>query len=68
MESHHKREKLFEEKYCKLINVKPYNDDIGIADNIRNPLNNFKVYLMRKDLTEHTIQEMGYISIIINYL
>ena len=33
MESYHKRKKLLEEKYGKLINVKPYNDAIGIADN-----------------------------------
>ena len=33
MESYHKRKKLLEEKYGKLINVKPFNDDIGIADN-----------------------------------
>ena len=33
MESYHKRKKLLEEKYGKLINLKPFNDDIGIADN-----------------------------------
>ena len=33
MESYHKRKKLLEEKYGKLINVKPFNDYIGIADN-----------------------------------
>ena len=32
MEPCHKR-KLLEEKYGKLINVKPFNDDIGIVDN-----------------------------------
>ena len=32
MESYHKRKKLLEEKYGRLINVKPYNDDVGIAD------------------------------------
>ena len=32
MESYHKRKKLLEEKYGKLINLKPYNDDVGIAD------------------------------------
>ena len=31
MESYHKRKKLLEEKYGKLINLKPYNDDVGIA-------------------------------------
>ena len=29
MESYHKRKKLLEEKYGKLIVVKPFNDDIG---------------------------------------
>ena len=33
MESYHEREKLLEEKYGKLINPKPYNNDVGIADN-----------------------------------
>ena len=32
MESYHKRKKLLEEKYGQLIILKPYNDDIGIAD------------------------------------
>ena len=31
MESYHKRKRLLEEKYGRLINVKPYNDDVGIA-------------------------------------
>ena len=29
MESYHKRKKLLEEKYGKLVNLKPFNDDIG---------------------------------------
>ena len=33
MDSYHKRKRLSEEKYGKLITLKPYNDDIGIADN-----------------------------------
>ena len=33
MESYHKRERLLEEKYGKLINVKLFNDDdVGIVD------------------------------------
>ena len=32
MESYHKRKKLLEEKYGKLINVKPFNDDVGVVD------------------------------------
>ena len=33
MESYHKRKKLLEEKYGKLITSKPFNDDIGIVNN-----------------------------------
>ena len=33
MESYHKRKKSLEEKFGKLINLKPYNDDVGVADN-----------------------------------
>ena len=33
MESYHKGKKLLEEKYGKLITVKPFNDDIGIINN-----------------------------------
>ena len=29
MESYHKRKKLLEEKYGKLINVRPYNDELA---------------------------------------
>ena len=32
MDSYHRRKKILEEKYGKLINVRPYNDDIGIAE------------------------------------
>ena len=32
MESYHKKKRLLEEHYGKLINLKPYIDDIGIAD------------------------------------
>ena len=32
MEYYHKRKKLLEEIYGKLINLKPYNNDVGIAD------------------------------------
>ena len=32
MESYHKRKKVLEEKYGRLINAKPYNDDVSIAD------------------------------------
>ena len=31
MESYHKRKRLLEEKYGKLVVVKPYNDDNGIV-------------------------------------
>ena len=33
MESYHKRKKLSEEKYGKLIILKPRNDDNGMVDN-----------------------------------
>ena len=33
MESYHTRKKLSEEKYGKPTNFKPYNDDVGMADN-----------------------------------
>ena len=33
MESYHKRGKLLEQKYGKLTTLKPYNDDVCIADN-----------------------------------
>ena len=33
MESYHKRKSLLEEKYGKLIHLKPFNDDIGRVDN-----------------------------------
>ena len=49
MESYHKRKKLLEEKCGKFINLKPYNDDVGTADNKQqNMLNNFKIYLMKR--------------------
>ena len=51
MESYHKRKRLLEEKYGKLINVKLFNgDDVGIVDTTQQKtLSNFKIYLMRKD-------------------
>ena len=33
MESYHKRKKLLEDKYGKLITLKPFNDDVGIVNN-----------------------------------
>ena len=33
MESYHKRERLLDEKDGKLINAKPFNDDVGTVDN-----------------------------------
>ena len=32
MEPYQKQKKLLEEKYGKLITLKPYNDDVGVAD------------------------------------
>ena len=33
MESYHKRKKPLEEEYGKLVILKPYNNDVGVADN-----------------------------------
>ena len=33
MESYHKRKKLLEEKYGKLIILKPFSDDVGVVNN-----------------------------------
>ena len=69
MDSYHKRKKLLEEKYDKLINVKPYNDDIGVAGN--------KHQTFVKQLQDITDEEglrlayerkMAYTSTMINYL
>ena len=50
MEPCHKRKRLLEEKYGKLINLKPYSDDVSIVDNKQQKtLSNFKIYLMKKD-------------------
>ena len=50
MESYHKRKKLLQEKYGKLIILKPFNDDVGMADTQQQKtLSNFKIYLMKKD-------------------
>ena len=50
MGSYHKRKKLLEEKHGKLIALRQFNDDVGIVIiNNRNSLNNFKIYLMRKE-------------------
>ena len=38
MESYHKRKRILEEKYGKLITLKPFNDDIGIVDKGLGPL------------------------------
>ena len=50
MESYHKRKRLLEEKYGKLIILKPFNDDNGIVNKSnRNPPNNFKILQTRRD-------------------
>ena len=69
MEPYHTRTKLSEEKYGKLIILKPYNDDNGIVYN--------KQQKYTKQITDITDEEglrlayetkMVYISTIINYL
>ena len=50
MESYHKRKRLLEEKYGKLIVVKPFNDDIGkstIASNRQQ-----KIVKQLRDITD----------------
>ena len=46
-ESYHKRKRLSEDKYGKLINVKPYNGDNGIVDNIQQ-----KFFKKLQDITD----------------
>ena len=46
MEPYRIRKKLLEEKYGKLIDLKPYNDDNGIVDNKQQELVKQK---MRRD-------------------
>ena len=38
MESYPKRKRLLEEKHCKLITLKPFNDEICIIDKGLGPL------------------------------
>ena len=45
MESYHKRKRLLEEKYGKLIILKPFNDDIGIVDKGLGPLPQQQKYI-----------------------
>ena len=69
MESYHKRKRWLEEKYGKLINSKPYNDDIGIVDNSQQ-----KSVKQLQDITDDEglrlahEKNMAYFSIIINHL
>ena len=51
MESYHKQKRLLENKFGKLINSKPFNDNSGIVDNSQhtNMLSNYKILQMRGD-------------------
>ena len=57
MDSYHKRKRLLEEKYGKLLTLKPFNDDIGIVDKRaiashrqqKFVKQSFKILQMRKD-------------------
>ena len=72
MESYHKRKKLLEEKYGKLLYLKPYNDEKAnnkIADNKhQNYVKQLQDTSDEEGLEKHMKQEMVYINIIINYL
>ena len=70
MESYHKRKKLLEEKYGRLIVVKPFNDErVSIASHRQQ-----KLVKQLRDITDEEglkrayDTKMVYISIIINYL
>ena len=53
MDSYHKRKRLLEEKYGKLINVKPFNDDgMGIADNTIASHQQQKIVKQLQDITD----------------
>ena len=69
MESYHKRKSLLEDKYGKLIILKPFNDDIGIANNKQQKfVKQLQDISDEEGLKKHMIQKMIYISISINYL
>ena len=46
---------MLEEKYCKLIHLKPYSDDNGLADKGLGPLPQEQKYI--KQITEITDEE-----------
>ena len=49
MESYHKRKRLLEEKYGKLIHLKPFIGDIGIAGNSQQKsIKNFRILQVRR--------------------
>ena len=67
MEPYHKRKKLLEKKYGKPITLKPYSDDVGIADTKQQKfVKQLQDISDEEGLKKHMIREMGYISIIIN--
>ena len=55
MESYRKRKKMLEEKYGKLIILKPYNDDNGIVDKGLGPLPQQQKYI--KQITDISDEE-----------
>ena len=70
MESYHKRKRLLDEKYGKLIVVKPFNDErVVIASNRQQKLlKQLQDISDEEGLKKHMIHKMVYINIIINYL
>ena len=68
MEPYHKRKKLLEETYGKLIIFKPYNDDVGIANNKQQEfVKQLQNTTEEEGLKRVYEQEMGYTSSIIDY-
>ena len=55
MESYHKRKKLLEEKYGKLIILQPCNDDIGVVNNKQQ-----KFFKQLQDITDEEGLKQAY--------
>ena len=71
MGSYNKRKKLLEERYGRLVNFKPYNDDDkGIVDNKQHKFVKQHQYITGEEgfLKKNMKQNMIYINIIAHYL
>ena len=67
MESYHRGKKFLEEKYGKLIIVKPYNDDNGIVDKQQKYIKQI-IDISDEEGLRLAYETKGGISTIINYL